>query len=141
MPTEETSVPYWMHFLAREEGQRFELDGKYGFIPQHARTQIWSQWRFDSVSKAWNSFVEPFSDADFDNVLITPANFIQWQAPTTDYWNETRSVIEFTADVFDSVNVREDSLDFYIYENWPNMGPRVVAFPPKAAEWAGLTIF
>lgn len=135
VPTEETSVPYWMHFLTKEAGNRFEVSGRYGFIPQHARGDIWSQWRFDSVPSAWNSFTSPFSSVGFDNVLITPANFIQWQKPSADYWNETRSVLDFTSDVFDSVLVHESGMDFYIYENWPDLGPRAAAFPPTAKEW------
>lgn len=135
VPTEETSVPYWMHFLTKEAGNRFEVSGRYGFIPQHARGDIWSQWSFDSVPSAWNSFISPFSSVGFDNILITPANFIQWQKPSADYWNETRSVIDFTSDVFDSVLVRESAMDFYIYENWPDLGPRAAAFPPTPKEW------
>ena len=135
MPTEETSVPYWMYFLSKAAGNQYEVAGKYGFIPQHARDRIWSQWSFDSVPSAWNSYTEPFEKADFDNIMITPANFIQWQKPTDNYWQETKSVIAFTSDVFDSIEVRDKSPDIYLYENWPDMGPRSSSFPPTAAEW------
>lgn len=124
-----------MHFLSKAAGKHYEVAGKYGFIPQHARDNIWSQWRFDSVPTAWNSFSEPFEKVGFDNVMITPANFIQWQKPTDNYWQESKSVIAFTSDVFDSVAVRDDSPDLYIYENWPDMGPRASSFPPTPTEW------
>lgn len=136
-PSQETSVPHWFQALAQEENEGYAVSGQYGFIGGHARNlPPIAQWGFDSVPAAWNDNYEPFSAADFDNILITPANFIQWQPPTADYYNDSISPIEATNMVFNWADQQEDSLIFYVYENWPDMGPYLSnGFPPTQSEW------
>lgn len=137
-PSQETSVPHWFHFLAAEAGYGYAVSGQYGFLPGHATNLPPSaQWGFDHVPGAWDSDFELFSEADFDNILITPANFVQYQPPTYNYYQDTLTPISATSMVFDWVAQEEDSLDFYIYENWPDMaGFLANGFPPSASEWA-----
>ena len=96
-----------------------------------------SQWSFDYVSNAWNSENDPFSSADFTNVLLTPSNFEQWQAPNINYFGDSvYSPLSATTEIFDWCNQQEDSLVLYIYENWPDMGGYLSnGFPPTAQEW------
>ena len=137
-PSQETSVPHWFHFLAEEAGRGYAVSGQYGFIPQHASNlPPFAQWGFDHVASAWDSDNEPFSDADFDNILITPGNFIQWQGPSVPYFNDSLSPITYTNMVFDWVTQQESGLNLYIYENWPDMAGYLNAgFPPTPQEWA-----
>lgn len=135
-PSQETSVPHWFHFLSQEAGYNYAVSGQYGFLPQHANLPPVAQWGFDSVAGAWDSDNDPFAYADFDNVLITPGNFIQWQGPSVDYFNDTLSPLYYTNEIIDWVNIQEDSLTIYIYENWPDMGPYLSqGFPPSQSEW------
>ncbi|MCH2228703.1 MAG: T9SS type A sorting domain-containing protein [Crocinitomicaceae bacterium] len=135
-PSQETSVPHWFHFLAEEDGNPYAVSGQYGFIPQHANLPPSAQWVFDSVAPAWDSNNYPFSYPDFDNILITPGNFIQWQPPSVPYWQDTLSPLDYTNTIFDWVNQQEDSLILYVYENWPDMGGFLSqGFPPTSSEW------
>ena len=135
-PSQETSVPHWFHFLSLDAGYSYKVSGQYGFLPQHANLPPIAQWGFDFVPGAWDSDTEPFSEADFTNILITPANFIQWQAPNINYPNETISPIDATIDIIDWCAQQEDSLDFFIYENWPDLAPYLNnGFPPSPSEW------
>ncbi len=135
-PSQETSVPHWMHFLAQEAQHTFSVSGQYGFLPGHANLPPFAQWGFDFVEGAWDSDNEPFSDADFNSILITPGNFIQWQGPTENYPSKDISPHSATRDIFEWCIEQEEPLRFYIYENWPDMGGYLAnGFPPTELEW------
>ncbi|MEM9545020.1 MAG: T9SS type A sorting domain-containing protein [Bacteroidota bacterium] len=135
-PSQETSVPHWLHFLAEESGHQYAVSGQYGFLPQHANLPPLAQWGFDFVEAAWDSDNESFSEADFNAILITPGNFIQWQGPNENYFGDDISPIDATLDVFEWCNEQEEGLNFYIYENWPDMAPYLSnGFPPSETEW------
>ncbi len=135
-PSQETSVPHWLHFLSLEANHIFKVSGQYGFLPQHINLPPIAQWGFDFVEGAWDSDNVPFSEADFNSILITPGNFIQWQAPDMNYPMESISPVSATEAIFDWCNNQEADLKFYIYENWPDMGPYLNNdFPPSDLEW------
>lgn len=135
-PSQETSVPHWFHFLAAQANHSYQVSGQYGFLPQHANLPPIAQWGFDFVAGAWDSDNEPFSQADFTNILITPGNFVQWQGPSINYPNESVSPLSATESIFNWCTQEEDSLTFYIYENWPDMGGYLSnGFPPSNTEW------
>ena len=135
-PSQESSMPHWCHFLAEEAGHDYAVSGQYGFLPQHVNLPPRSQWFFDSVVIAWDDAETSFAEANFSNIVVTPANFIQWQAPTEDYPTDPISPIEATAQIFDWCLEQNDSLTLYIYEGWPDMSPYLNGgFPPSASEW------
>ncbi len=135
-PSQETSVPHWLHFLAEEANHEFAVSGQYGFLPQHANLPPIAQWGFDFVEGIWDSDNVPFSEANFNNILITPGNFIQWQGPNENYPMDNISPLSATNTIFDWCTNQEDSLVFYIYENWPDMASYLNSgFPPSASEW------
>ncbi|MEM6768146.1 MAG: T9SS type A sorting domain-containing protein [Bacteroidota bacterium] len=136
-PSQETSVPHWFHFLAEEAGISYAVSGQYGFLPQHQNLPPFSQWGFDVVAPVWESDTDPFSAADFTDILITPGNFIQWQGPDEEYPNDPGiTPLSATQKVFSWCQQQEEGLDFYIYENWPDMAPFLGnGFPPSASEW------
>ena len=135
-PSQETSVPHWLQLLAQEAGNTYAVSGQYGFLPQHANLPPIAQWGFDIVPPAWDSDYEPFSAAEFTSILITPANFIQWQGPAEQYPTDNSTPIDATTAVFDWCQEQENDLSFYIYENWPDMAPYLTnGFPPSQSEW------
>lgn len=135
-PSQETSLPHWIHFLSAEAGHQYRVSGQYGFLPQHDNLPPFAQWGFDFVDSAWDSDYESFSEADFNTILITPGNFIQWQSPLLNYPGETVSPIGATQTIFEWCNQQEADLNFYIYENWPDMAPFLSnGFPPSENEW------
>ncbi|MEM8898528.1 MAG: T9SS type A sorting domain-containing protein [Bacteroidota bacterium] len=136
-PSQETSVPHWFHFLAEEAGVSYAVSGQYGFLPQHQNLPPISQWGFDVVAPVWESDTEPFSAADFTDILITPGNFIQWQGPDQEYPADPGiTPLSATQRVFEWCDGQEEGLNFYVYENWPDMAPFLSnGFPPSASEW------
>ena len=140
--SDETTVPHWVHAFASEAGYSYTADGQYGFLPQHADLPPTAQWGFENVSGVWDSEGGvPFSEADFTTVLLTAANFVQYQAPTLPYEGDNptnTSPVEATLDIIDWVTAQEPGIDIYIYENWPDMaGYLSNGFPPSAAEFEG----
>ena len=135
-PSQETSLPHWFAALADAAGHSYAISGQYGFLPQHANLPPMAQWGFENAEGAWDSENEDFSDADFNSILLTPGNFIQWQSPTENYPSDNISPTEATVQIFNWCNNNETSLKFYIYENWPDMAPYLSnGFPPSTEEW------
>jgi len=135
-PSQETAVPHWFADLARSAGNQYAVGGQYGFLPQHTNLPPLAQWGFDNAVGAWDSDNEDFGRADFNTILITPGNFIQWQGPDEDYPTDPTSPVEATVTVFDWCNAQEENLNYYVYENWPDMAPYLNNdFPPSNDEW------
>lgn len=136
-PSDETTVPHWLQLLSAEANKTFAAGGQYGFLPQHANLPPFAQWGYDIVPGVWDSDVEPFADADISHALITAGNFIQWQGPEENYYNESFSPIDATVTILDWLDNQEDGMSIYIYENWPDMAGYIAGelFPPTAAEY------
>lgn len=141
-PSQETSVPHWFVELTKSAGHDYAVGGQYGFLPQHANVPPISQWGFDSVPGAWESDTEPFSAANFTNIMITPGNFIQWQGPDVNYYGDDISPLDATNTIINWTKAQEDGLKFYLYENWPDMGGHLSnGFPPTAEEWTNYNTY
>ncbi|WP_298553664.1 T9SS type A sorting domain-containing protein [uncultured Algibacter sp.] len=144
-PSDETSVPHWLHFLAENAGSSIGVSGQYGFLPNHedrtANETVRAQWNFDHVAQAWNSDNEDFSEVDFDVILITAANFIQYKPSNQNYDgpNSHTSPLASILNILDWAKAEEPNAVQYIYENWPNMNGLVLTedgeFPPSEAEF------
>ncbi len=135
-PSQETSVPHWFQLLSQAGGHTYNMSGQYGFLPQHANLPPIAQWAFDLIEGAWDSDNEPFAVADFNTILITTGNFIQFQPPSENYPNENISPLSATNTIFDWCMEEEPEMKYYIYENWPDMaGFLGSGFPPAEAEW------
>lgn len=136
VPSQETSVPHWLYLLADHAGKDYAVSGQYGFLPQHRNVPPIAQWGFDIVPFVWDSDNEAFAAADFTDILITPGNFIQWQPPTENYFNEDFSPIDATNDIIRWSLDQEPGMDIYLYENWPDMAPYLGSgIPPSVTEW------
>ncbi len=136
-PSDETTVPHWMHFLSQEAGYQYAVSGQYGFLPQHDDLPPFAQWGFQNAQPAWDSDLETFAEAEFNSVLLTAGNFVQWQPATENYYGvepET-SPVQATVDIFSWVLEQDENITLYIYENWPDMAPYTDNFPPTSQEF------
>lgn len=123
-PSNETTVPHWMAELAAAADFDYAVSGQYGFLPQHANLPPIAQWGFDRAEGAWESDTQSFSDANFNSILLTAGNFIQYQSGTTAYDGdnpENTTPLGATLEIFDWVDQQEPGTSIYIYENWPDM--------------------
>lgn len=129
-PSDETTVPHWIQDISNFESEGFKCTGQYGFLTNHDDLPPVSQWGYDIVNPAWESDLEPFSDADFNTILVTAANFIQYVPPHLDHpIDATTFVVQSTQTIFDWVNNQEEDVSYYIYANWPEMD-LMNAYPP-----------
>ncbi len=141
-PSQETSVPHWLHFLSETGGHQYAVSGQYGFLPQHANLPPISQWGFDHVAPAWDSDGETFAEANITDILLTPGNFIQWQSPEENYPGESVSPVSATNTILRWCAEQEEDLSYYVYENWPDMAPYLGSgFPPNEQEWIAYNDF
>lgn len=137
-PSDETTVPHWVASLADHAGHYYGASGQYGFLPQHANLNPFSQWGYDSVNPVWDSDFETFSEANFNTILITAGNFIQYQAPSEPYYNDPNMTpISATEDISDWLYTQESEMRIFLYENWPDMAGYLGdgSFPPTDSEF------
>lgn len=133
-----SAVPYWLTQLARADKKSFAFAGQYGFLWQHVdNLPPTAQWQFDGAPSFWNHDTQSFAAANFNSVLLTPANFVQWLDPSIVDSSASNSVAGYTLDIIDWVTAQEPGIDIFIYENWPDMqGYLKKGFPPAKAEFA-----
>lgn len=137
-PSNETTVPHWLHFLAQEAGNSIAVSGQYGFLRQHDNLPPISQWGFDSVLPAWDSDANSFSSANFDTILLTAGNFIQDQSSSAPYYDDPNTTpLSATLTIIDWLETNESTAVTYIYENWPDMAGFIEGelFPASESEF------
>lgn len=137
----ETTVPYWVNALAQDAGYSYAMDGQYGFLPQHANLPPTAQWGIQTVSGVWDSESgQSFGEADFTTILLTAANFVQYQPATSPYDGDNptnASPVSATLDIIDWVTAQEPGIEIYVYENWPDMAGFLSGqWPPTAGQFA-----
>ena len=137
-PSDETTVAHWMALLAEADGRTFGATGQYGFLPGHANLPPFSQWGYDIVAPVWESDYQEFAESDINVVMVTAANFAQWQGPDVDYYTDPGiSPVSATLDIMDWVYEQRDDYSFYIYENWPDMAPYLsTGYPPSPEDFS-----
>ncbi|MDX1782404.1 MAG: calcium-binding protein, partial [Thalassovita sp.] len=131
----ETSVPHWLHEIAKARSRDFAADGSWGFLQQFsANLPPEPNWSFKSLPNAWQSDRQSFAAAGFDAVVINTANFIQYQPPTARFDGDNprgESPVSATLRVFDWAADQAPEARFFIYEGWTEMAGKV-PFPPNA---------
>lgn len=131
------NVPIWMDLFAQAAGNTYAVSGSFGFLRSFAdRAEPFAQWGFPGVVGAWEPDEQPFSEAQFDNILITPANFIQGESPDTDYFGDNRSPLDAVLDVVGEMVADHPGTPLLIYEGWPDMAPYALELPITDAAWA-----
>ncbi|WP_370047074.1 MULTISPECIES: calcium-binding protein [Salipiger] len=129
------NVPHWMGALARADGRSLELDGQWGFLRDFASSlPPRPNWTIPGVTGHWDAGRGAFGDAGFDAVWITPANFIQYQAPDApfDYDNAAgESPMGAILRVIDWMGSRMPGVPVYLYEGWSEMNSVSRSYPPS----------
>ncbi len=139
--TDETTVPHWLHHLAEADNRSIAVTGQYGFLPQHDNLPPVAQWGYTDVSSPWDSDTESFSEADFNTILITAANFVQYKPSNENYDGDENltSPLQSTLEIIDWIENNEPTAISYIYENWPDMSSFIddgSPFSPTASQFA-----
>ena len=81
--SEETSVPFWLGVLARAGGDGLRLEGQWGFLRDFARAGAQPNWTVPGVPGVLGA--AGIAEAELDALIVTPANFIQYQPPDRPY--------------------------------------------------------
>ncbi len=129
-PSDETTILHWINDIALFAGHTFATGGQYGFLTTHDNLPPASNWGYNNIPAVWDDTIQPFSAANINTILITAANFIQYQGVNDPHpLDATTTVIQSTSTIFDWVNTQQSGIKFYIYENWPEMD-LTNAYPP-----------
>ncbi|MFW2589656.1 calcium-binding protein [Sagittula sp. SSi028] len=130
-----TNVPHWVNELAKAADNSFAVDGQWGFLRNFVESlPPTANWSFDGVRGAWGPSQGRFGDAGYDAVLLTPANFIQYQQPDVPYDGDNpdgQSPLGASLALFDWVHQASPESTLYIYEGWAEMDSLVGRFPPR----------
>jgi hypothetical protein len=137
-PSDETTVPHWVHRLAATAGNRYAVDGQWGF-PENFVKDLppIDQWAFKGVPGVWDRQRAPFDRADYDTIVMNPANFIQDTAPDASQGFlglGGKSQVDVALALFDWLenNGSGSRSRYFIYEGWATMEPFSKSFPPSA---------
>lgn len=131
--SDETTVPHWLAYFAKQNGRAFELDGEWGFLRNMAADLPPSpQWGFKTVTSAWSRKYRTFDQVGYDTILMNPSNFVQYQSADTAYDGDNTtgiSPLSATVDLWDGVAKNKR---FVVYEGWSDLAPFLRSFPPNA---------
>jgi hypothetical protein len=127
-----TNIAHWINALAKEDGREYAVSGQWGFMRKFAQSLPPNpNWSFPGVKHAVPSGA--FRAADLDAVIVTPANFIQYQPANAPYDGENptgTSPLQVANDLFSWVEVNQPSARLMIYEGWADMAT-VTNYPPN----------
>ncbi|EPX82428.1 hypothetical protein [Salipiger mucosus] len=131
-----SNVPYWMAQLAEADGRDLALDGQWGFLRNFAEDlPPKPNWSFEAVQSLWSPGRGSFGDAGYDAIVVTPANFTQYQAPDAPYDGENpdeQSPLGAVLRIVDWLESRTPGAPVWIYQGWAEMEPHIWSFPPNA---------
>ncbi len=131
-----SNTPYWLAQLAQADGARLSLDGQWGFLRDFSdNLPPEPNWTIPGVSNHWDPGRGAFGDAGFDAVLITPANFLQYQVSDAPYPGNNptgTSPMDAILTVADWVEGHAPGTPLWIYEGWPDMASVAGNYPPSA---------
>ena len=122
-PTEEKKVPHWISLIAEESGLNFSVDGRYGFLRDYSDfSELSPQWGFDQASGIWTDESVPFANLDYNRIILTPTNFIQYQGATEPYYDDPNtSPLSTSLDTIDQINLAHPGVPILIYAGWADM--------------------
>jgi hypothetical protein len=137
--SDETTVPHWLNRIARADGNRLSLDGSWGFMRNFVNDLPPNpNWSFREVRSALNG--RSFRSAGLDAVVITPANFVQYQAPDRPYEGDNpdgASPLDLAARLIDWTLGQSPGSRILVYEGWADMDSQIRRFPPNARALRG----
>jgi hypothetical protein len=137
-----TNVPYWINQIAEHAGHSYAANGGYGFLQQFAdRTSPADEWGFEGVEGIWNSDTDGWWVPEYDQVVITPANFIQDVSPDTNYAFQDRSPLDCMLDIVAQVMAEQPDAEIIIYEGWADMGTFFETVPGNMSDLSAYFTF
>lgn len=140
-PGDETTILHWINDIVVSSGNTFATGGQYGFLTTHDDLPPASSWGYDNIPAVWDDTIQTFAQANINTVLITAANFIQYQGVNEPHpLDAATSVVQSTNTIFDWVNTQQSNITFYIYENWPEMDLQN-AYPPTVPTTSEISNF
>ncbi|WP_238365021.1 calcium-binding protein [Mesobacterium pallidum] len=122
--------------MARAAGHDLAVDGTWGFLRNFAEARAEPQWDLPGVTRAWTARRGGMESAGFDTIILTPANFIQYQGADRPYDgpNETgASPLSAALQVLDDALAAAPGARVLVYEGWPDMGR--YGYPPSARQY------
>lgn len=131
-PSDETTILHWIYDISQTSGRTFATTGQFGQLTDHVdNLPPNSNLGYDIVPGSWDETQTTFTNSNLNTVLLTVANFIQWDLPTNPDPADPmrRTIVEKTETLFDWANNELPNLRYYIYGNWPEMD-NANAFPP-----------
>ncbi|WP_319825126.1 calcium-binding protein [Thalassovita sp.] len=129
-----TSVSYWLARLARAGGKGFAADGQWGFMRDFARGTPAPQWSVPGVDSAWRGGL-----SGYDAVVLTPANFIQYQPADRPYDGDNpdrASPLSVARAVVERSHAAAPGARLFVYEGWAEMAGVTRRFPPSQRDLA-----
>ncbi|SHH94665.1 DUF4214 domain-containing protein [Marivita hallyeonensis] len=117
------TVPYWISVMADLADNGYANSTQSGMMREHAISAAAPELQIDGVQDAWTPGVgQSFADAGFNQITISPVNFVQDLAPDEAYWIDPNTspahaalqVIEWTTQQAPGVTVN-------IFETWPEL--------------------
>ncbi|MCA0995302.1 calcium-binding protein [Alloyangia pacifica] len=131
-----SNTPYWLSRLAEAGGGELALDGQWGFLRDFSDgLPPEPNWSIPGVANNWDPGRGSFGDAGYDAVLITPANFLQYQAADAPYPGNNpgnTSPLDAILTVADWIEGHAPSTPLWVYEGWPDMASVAGDYPPSA---------
>ena len=119
-----TNIPVWMDRFAEFQGNGLTVEGGYGFLRNFADTQEPNtDWGFPGVAEVYDAETTSFAEVRFDNVVITPGNFIQDRAPDESYFDEDRSPLDAVIDIVSGLSESQPDARVFVYQGWADMAP------------------
>jgi hypothetical protein len=138
--TVQTSVLYWLTELTDASNHTFAASGQYGFLRNFAQDlPPLASWGLGRTAPAWEPEQGPFSDSGIQAVILTPANFIQYQRADRPYDGDNptnTSPLQASLSNIDWVAAQLNGEVFYIYEGWADMSSYARSQLPKPRQLA-----
>ncbi len=132
-----TNVPHWLNQMALADGRWFATDGQWGFLRDFARSlPPVPNWSFRGVRGAWSPDRGSFGAAGFSHVMLTPANFIQYQAPDAAFGDgQGGTPLSASLEVIDWVREAAPEARIMLYQGWADMGNIARSYPPSKRQF------
>src|SRR6056297_3462523 len=134
----ELSVAHWMNQFAEQNGQSYAVAMQTGMLTLHDDLPPNPHISLPTVPEAWNADSgESFADAGFNQITISPLNFIQNKSPDSAYGiDPSTSPTASALRIIEWADARAPGAAINIYETWPHMESFISSFPPSDAEFA-----
>jgi len=134
----ELSVAHWMSQFSDASDASYAAAIQTGMLTTHDDLPPNPHVVIDGVTEAWSGDRgQSFANADFNQITISPVNFVQDQSPDSPYWvDPSTSPFESALRIIEWADANAPGATINLYETWPEMEQFVSSFPPTDSELA-----